>query len=304
MTNPNPLLEKLGFSNEDRVVIFHADDIGMCHASQAAYVDLIEAGIISSAAVMVPCAWFPATAQYCRENQVRHTHLDMGVHLTLTCEWSQYRWGPLSTRDAASGLLDDAGYFPCECGPVQEKGVVTAVYQELAAQFDQAVAAGIEPTHVDSHMGCVFHPRFLQSYFQLAQERQVPAMMLRAHALAGEQLTPQERVLFEEMLTALEESGFPLLDSIHMMPLDDPENRLQRAKAILDGLPVGVSYFIIHPAQDTPELRAIAPDWACRAADYQLFLSEEWRQVVAQSGVKMIGWRALRDVMRQAAPSL
>ncbi len=297
---PNPVLNKLGLSTNDRVVIFHADDIGMCHASQAAYEDLVSAGAVSSAAVMVPCSWFPATAQFCRENQAALPNLDMGVHLTLTCEWSQYRWGPVSTRDVNSGLLDDEGYFFRDCGPVQEKGVVTAVYHELAAQYDHAVAVGIEPTHIDSHMGCVFHPRLLPSYFQLAQERQVPALMMRAHALEAEQLLPHDLAGIQEILTTLEENGFPLLDHIDMMPLDQSDHRLEAAKQRLDALPAGVSYFIIHPAKDTPELRAIAPDWACRAADYQLFMSDEWRQVVAESGVKVIGWRVLRELMRAA----
>ena len=91
--HPNPVLKKLGFAPEDRLVIIHADDIGMCHASVAAYRDLMDAGLVSSAAVMVTCPWFPLVAEYCRQ----HPDADMGVHLTLTSEWDSYRWGPIST---------------------------------------------------------------------------------------------------------------------------------------------------------------------------------------------------------------
>src|SRR5262245_6136811 len=97
--NLNPALKKLGFSNDDRVVIIHTDDIGMSHASYAAFSDLWKVGIISSSAVMVPCPWFPKVASYCRSV----SDVDMGVHLTLTSEWDGYRWGPISTRDHASG---------------------------------------------------------------------------------------------------------------------------------------------------------------------------------------------------------
>ncbi len=103
--NPNPLLRKLGCSDSDRLVIIHTDDIGMCQATIQAYKDLWEFGTISSGAVMVPCPWFPAVAQMCRENP----GMDMGVHATLNAEWEGYRWGPVSTRDRESGLLDTRG---------------------------------------------------------------------------------------------------------------------------------------------------------------------------------------------------
>jgi len=104
---PNPFLKKLGFLDSDRAVIIHTDDIGMCHASVQAFKDLWEFGTITSGAVMVPCPWFPMVAQMCRANP----QMDMGVHATLNAEWESYRWGPISTLDQDSGLLDAGGYF-------------------------------------------------------------------------------------------------------------------------------------------------------------------------------------------------
>ncbi len=119
---PNPLLKKLGYSDSDRLVIIHADDIGMCHASIQAYKDLWNFGTITSGAVMVPCAWFPAVAQMCRENP----EMDMGVHATLNAEWDSYRWGPISTRDQSTGLMDADGYFHQERNPVYENGSMSS----------------------------------------------------------------------------------------------------------------------------------------------------------------------------------
>ena len=102
MTTPNPLLKKLGLSTNDRAVIFHADDISMSQASLSAYIDLAHGDTMTSAAAMVPCPWFPATAHFIRENQEK-LQLDVGVHLTLTSEWDHYRWGPISTTDPATG---------------------------------------------------------------------------------------------------------------------------------------------------------------------------------------------------------
>ena len=98
----NPALRRLGFAGDDRVAIIHADDVGMCQATLPAFADLMDAGLISSAATMVPCPWFAQVAAFCRGSDA----VDMGVHLTTTCEYTGYRWGPLSTRDPASGLIE------------------------------------------------------------------------------------------------------------------------------------------------------------------------------------------------------
>jgi len=296
----NPLLKKLGLSDNDRVVIFHMDDIGMCHSSYAAYLELIEFGLISSAATMVPCGWFPATAVFCQENQSTKP-IDMGVHATLTSEWSNYRWGPVAPITSESGLLDDEGYFYRDTASMQQHAQVESVQQELTAQVERALAAGIDVTHIDSHMGSIFHPQFLPTYLQVAQSYQLPALLLRPETTKEFMHDfGQEAADFAlKQLQALEDANFPLLDRLVGMPLDRHENRIEDAKHILGELPAGVHYFLSHPSLDTPELRAIAPDWRSRVGDYELFMSETWRKEVERSGVKVVGWRELRDMMRK-----
>ena len=297
----NPLLAKLGLSSNDRAVIFHADDIGMCHAAQMAYEELIAVGSISSAATMVPCGWYPATAVYCRENQANQPHIDMGVHVTLTSEWvGTYRWGPISTRERSSGLMDEQGYFYAETVPAQENMEPDAVKIEIEAQIHRALADGIDVTHIDSHMGSIFHAKFLPAYFDLAQKYQIPALAIRPDAIQGSWGEPDGSPEMLAEWQELEDNGFPMLDCIEGMSLDQPKNRIEEAKQRLYGLPPGVSYFIIHPSIDTAELRTIAPDWENRVADYELFRSDEWQKTVEESGVKVIGWRVLRDLMRAA----
>lgn len=296
----NPFLQKLGCDDDDRVVILHADDIGMCQAGLAAYAEMVEFGLLSSAAVMVPCPWFPATAVLYRTLQATHPHLDLGVHVTLTSEWEGYRWGPISTRDETSGLLDAEGYFPRQTAPVQAHGRAAAVLAEMEAQLQRALAAGIDVTHLDSHMGSIFHPQFMPLYIELAQRHHIPALAFRWQAsdLQAWGMDEVTAVAFANWSQNLEAGGFPLMDSIFMMPLDSHENRLDVARQWLTNLPPGLHYFLIHPAQDTPELRAMAPDWQARVADYHLFINEAWRQTVVQSGARVIGWREIREIMR------
>lgn len=272
---PNPVLQQLGYDDNARLVIIHADDVGMCHATLPAYADLSTKGLVSSAAVMVPCAWFPSVAAYCRE----HPEADMGVHLTLTCEWDVYRWGPISTGDPASGLIDSEGYFYRTTPDAQNHADPVAAQVEMNAQIDRAVAAGIQATHIDTHMGTVAHPKLAPAYIAAAVSRRVIAFAPRSSELTGGI------------------NGMPLVDHYTMMPLDG-DKPLELAKEKLAAVQPGITHFIIHPAVDTPELRAIAPDWRARVADYELFMSADLRQFIADQNIHIIGYRALQNLFK------
>lgn len=298
----NPALKKLGLAKNDRVVIFHADDIGMFQSSINAYADIVDFGLLTSAAVMVPCPWFLHAAEFCRKNQM-NKNIDMGVHLTITSEWRSYRWGPVSTRDMKSGLIDPFGYFFENIEAVQKHANIDAVSRELQTQIDYALASGIDVTHIDSHMGALFHPKFLDAYLRLAQDYQLPALFLRQDG-AGLRLFGINAEMAEQFIKqvpSLEEKGMPLVDNLYMMSLDRPENRRDQIQQVLKNLPPGISVILIHPCKDTQELRAAAwpEDWPNRIADFSTFIDEEFRGFVKQSGIHLIGYRRLRELMRQ-----
>lgn len=293
----NPVLAQLGYGPNDRVAIVHADDVGMCHAATAAFADLIEFGLVTSGSVMVPCAWFPAAAAYCRANP----QADVGVHVTLTCEWDAYRWGPLSTRERASGLLDDEGYFPRASSDVWERADADAVWRETVAQLDAAMAAGIDVTHLDDHMAASAHPRFFPRFVELAIARRLPLRALRPAGPPADEGEWQR--VHRESLLRVQEVGLPLFDAIGGLPLDDPTEPVAQARALFDRLPPGLSLIVLHPALDTPELRAIARDWPSRVAHYTAFTSRELRQYVRESGIHLISFRDIRNAEVQRCVS-
>jgi predicted glycoside hydrolase/deacetylase ChbG (UPF0249 family) len=297
--DPNPVLQKLGFTEGDRVVIVHADDVGMCQATLPAFADLTGFGLVSCGSVMVPCPWFPQVAAYCRQ----HPSVDLGVHLTLTSEWDTYRWGPLSTCDPASGLIDEEGYFPRQAEAVQARGDPEAVRQELQAQVTRALDAGIDVTHVDTHMGTVAHPKFIPTYVQLAVEHRLPILIPRLDEAGWRRIGMNDEMatFATQFVSQLEAQGLPLLDNLVMLPLDQPVDRIELVKQAFDSLPPGLTHLIIHPAQDTPEVRAITPDWQSRVGDYQVFTSEELRAHVKNAGIQVIGYRELRNLIRAEA---
>lgn len=294
--NANPVLKKLGYSETDRLVIIHADDIGMCQASVQAFKDLWSVGSITSGAVMVPCPWFPAAAQMCRENP----EMDMGVHATLNAEWENYRWGPVSTRDQASGLMDADGYFHQWHEAVYQNARPEAVAVEVNAQVEKALAAGIDVTHVDSHMGTILNSRFIQSYIQAAASRLLPNMLPRTNAKGIEMMgaSSEELMIYEPIMAQLESMGIPTLEGIVAMPLDHAEDHTGLAKKLLSELPVGITHFILHPSIDTPELRAICPDWPARVANYNAFMSDELKKFIESENIKLIGYRQIRNAMK------
>ena len=293
---PNPLLKKLGYSDTDRLVIIHTDDIGMCQASVQAFKDLWAFGTITSGAVMVPCPWFPATAQMCRENP----EMDMGVHATLNAEWEDYRWGPVSTRDQSSGLMDAQGYFHQDNEIVYQNARPEAVVIEVNAQIEKALAAGIDVTHVDSHMGTILNSLFIQSYIQAAASRQLPNMLPRTNAKGIELMgvSSEELTMYEPIMAQLESMGIPMLEGIVSMPLEHDQDHTGLAKKLLSELPVGITHFILHPSIDTPELRAICPDWSARVANYNAFMNVELKKFIETENIKLIGYRQIRNAMR------
>jgi predicted glycoside hydrolase/deacetylase ChbG (UPF0249 family) len=293
---PNPLLKKLGYSDNDRLVIIHTDDIGMCQASIQAFKDLWEFGTISSGAVMVPCPWFPAAAEMCRANP----QMDMGIHATLNSEWDAYRWGPVSTRDPQSGLLDKDGYLHQWQDAVYENAKDEAVAAELNAQVERALAAEIDVTHIDSHMGTIIHPKFVQSYLQAGMSRLIPNMLPRTNAQGFDTMGIDDAALamYAPILQQLETQGLPMLDGLFSLPLEHDNDHIGLAKTIFSEIPVGITHFIIHPSVDTPELRAICPDWKGRVANYQAFMSAELKAFIKDSGIQLIGYRAIREALR------
>jgi len=292
----NPILKKLGYPENARVVILHADDIGMCQSSVEAYADLLDAGIMSSAATMTPCPWYPAAAEFFRAQQ-NNPRFDLGVHCTLNSEWDKFRWRPLSTLDPKTGLLDTDGYFHSRSEPTQQLADPDAVEKELTAQVKYALASGFDVTHMDTHMLTLFHPRLLPPYLRVAQKFRLPAFALRAEHAWNNDLPKNVSALIRRA----EKRGMPTFDHFDALALTNHKNRLREAQRALDALPIGLSALVFHPCRDGAETRAMAPDWKCRVADYKLFLNEKFRAMISASGVHVIGYRALRDAMRNHA---
>jgi len=99
--------EKLGYTKDAKLLILHADDLGVSHSEDSASIYLLEKGLISSGSIQVPCPWFSEIAAYA----VAHPNTDLGIHLTLTSEWKYYKWDGVSGKDKTASLLNSNGFF-------------------------------------------------------------------------------------------------------------------------------------------------------------------------------------------------
>ncbi len=292
----NPALMRLGLKETDRVAILHVDDVGMCGASLDAFAELWATRAVTCGSVMVPCPWFRATAAWARENP----DADLGVHATLTSEWSGYRWGPVSTRDPASGLMDDERCFPRSSAEVAAHAKPDAVGAELRLQLQLAREAGISPTHLDTHMGSVLNARLYGAFTAAALDAGAMPFGLR---LSAEQwrkggYDEETAAALSEVVTGLEARGVPMLDRMLMLSLSVTEDRPAHTLNLLRRIEPGqIAYAIFHPAIDTAELRAICPDWRSRVGDYELLRSGRIRSELESAGVRLIGCRELQALM-------
>ncbi len=290
------LIEKLGFDAKDRVVIFHIDDMGFSHASNVASFGCLDYGIASCGSVIVPSPWFLETADICKKNP----KYDVGVHLTLTCEYELYRWRALSSVDTGTGLLDHESSLWRTSEAAVENVTGEAAEIEMRAQIQRAIDHGIDITHIDTHMGTVMNPKFIQAYLTLSQEFKVPAFMPRVTREKLIEIGLGEFAdIYLTFLEGLEKDGFPLIDQMIINTGGEQPNKVNYYRKRLEEIEPGLTHLLFHPAKMSEELKAITPESAVwRNQDYEAFTSSELKEYVENEGFEIIGYREIRDFIR------
>jgi len=288
------LAERLGYKATDRILIINGDDAGMCHTANLATTEALERGLMRTSTIMVPCPWFPEIAAYAKA----HPEKDFGVHLCHTAEWSKYRWGPVASKDKVPGLIDPEGYFWKGVMDVYAHATPEEALIEGRAQVQRALAAGIDVTHIDSHMGTMqLRPDYVKAYLQLAVEFDLPARMASQETLARNEF-PQLRDEFASR-------GIVFPD---YFVYDELKDEGKDVKAfwlrIVKNLKPGVTELYIHAGQPTDELKAITGSWPTRSQEFEVFTRDpEMKELVEEKKIILIGYRPLRALQRQERKS-
>lgn len=301
--------EKLGFPKEAKVLILHVDDAGMSWDSNEGAIQAIEKGVATSVSVMMPCPWVPGFLHYLKE----HSGVDAGLHLTLTSEWKNYRWGPLTGKPASPGLVDTVGSLWPSVEDVVKHAKPEEVDSEIRAQLERARSMGFEPTHLDSHMGTLFAtPEFMQLYIRLGIESKIPVMMPGGHnTMIGKQMNtaPALQAQLLQVGQMLWNAGLPVLDDLHNVSYgwqypsdknttDASLQKFATSKYIetIKTLKPGLTMVIMHCTSPTQIFGMISDSGTTRKGDLLAMTDPAFKKFLQQEGIILTTWR---EVMKR-----
>jgi predicted glycoside hydrolase/deacetylase ChbG (UPF0249 family) len=294
-TAPKSLAEQLGYPPDAKLLIVHADDLGVTHSVNAASLKALESGAVNSASIMVPCPWFPEIADYAKS----HPDVDFGLHLTLTSERVYYRWGPVASADKVRSLLDENGYFHHDWSPTTHIDPREAEL-ELRAQIDRAYAMGIRPTHLDSHQYRLASTgkELFEVALRLAHQYKLPFFVTRdwfADFPYLEKALGPNDVVIDHTITVEP----PIFVESNVAP----EKWADFYKNALRNMQPGVTELVIHLAYDDAEMRAATRErdtWgaAWRQRDFDFFTSLEFRNLLQDQNIKLVTWRQIANLSK------
>jgi hypothetical protein len=279
------IAERLGHPRDAKLLILHADDLGVAHSENAASFAALDSGGINSASIMMTTPWVTETANYMKAKP----NADLGLHLVLTSEWDTYRWGGVAPNDKTQSLHDPDGTMPRQVRTVMTRAKTDEVERELRAQIDRAYAMGIKPTHVDSHMGALFStPELFATYVKVARSYKLPflAFIGAMNPAARSALQPGD--IFPDTVF---DAGNTPKDRWKQFYLDAIKN-----------LKPGLTEILFHLGYDDAELQAVTVNkdaygsgW--RQRDFDVVMSPEWKQALKDNKVVLVTWREIQKAM-------
>jgi len=280
------IAERLGHPANSKLLILHADDLGVSHSENAASLDAIDKGAVNSASIMIPTPWVTEVAEYAKKNP----NADLGLHLTLTSEWATYRWGSTASRDQVPSLHDPDGTLPRGTQTVMTRAKLDEVEKELRAQVDRAYALGIKPTHLDSHMGALFTtPELMATYVKVARSYKLPFLGFIATPRPGTQAVVTKADVIPDTVIIADERV--------------PKERWKQFYLdAVNGLKPGLTEIIVHLAYDDAEMQAVTVNHeaygaAWRQRDYDVMNSPEFKKALKDNNVVLVTWRELGKLL-------
>jgi predicted glycoside hydrolase/deacetylase ChbG (UPF0249 family) len=236
---------------------------------------------------MVPCPWFPEIAAYAQSNP----SADLGLHITLTSEWKYYKWGPVTAKEKVPGLVNKNGFLYSAVDSVYQTASAAEVETEIRNQVIRAKEFGVDPTHLDAHMGTALQRLdYFRAYLKIGHEFKIPVFIPRL-------LEVPLKVEFDTIISDKD----VLVDHILSASPQDFKNGFANFYANgIKNLKPGLTYLIIHTAYDDEEMRAVTidhPDWgaAWRQEDFNFFTSPECKKVLKDNNIYVITWKEIRD---------
>ena len=287
--------EKLGFPKGKVILLLHSDDAGMCEEANIAVQTYSLKNHVQSAAVMMPCP----NAEEMVEWAKKHPQADIGVHLTLTSEWKNYRWGPLSDADKVPGLIDGEGKLWRSVPEVVANATAKEVEIEIRAQIDKMINMGYQPSHIDTHMGTLYaSPEFVKVFLKAAEDYNIPANaidvsdpdVLAFYKQSGYPIT-------NEVVKLLENYTLPKLDNFSSAPKAETyEEKKGNFFQLVKSLKPGLTEIIFHPSIGTDNLRSMTGSWQQRIWEAEMFSDPEVLEFFKTNDIQFTTWTEIMEM--------
>jgi predicted glycoside hydrolase/deacetylase ChbG (UPF0249 family) len=281
------IAEKLGYSEDDKLLVIHADDLGLEESVNSTSFESLKKNTVSSASVIMTTINIDEIANFSELNPT----LDLGVHLTVTSEWKMHKWGGILQNKDIPSMLNSNNHFYCNKRKFTKFSNLDEVRNELQAQIDLAVSMGINISHIDSHEGALFFdPDVFKMYLNLAKRNNLLAFVpIQASVHFDENFPkPDHAIIFDQFFMA--EAGIK------------PNEMEKYYLDILDNLKPGLSQIIVHFGLDNDKMKDITQGktnygslW--REIDYNVMNSEKFIKSLEENNIKLINYSDLKNVI-------
>ncbi len=281
--------EKLGYPAGKKVIILHADDAGMSEGANIAVANYLENKYIQSTAIMAPC---PAADEFIQW-AIDHPDADVGMHLTHTSEWKNYRWGPVADPAQVPGLIDPEGMLWPEVIDVVFHASADEIEKEIRAQIDKAISMGYKPNHIDTHMGTLYgHPEYVERFFKVAVEYGIPANAIDlSDPEVADKFKKQGYPINDDVIELMEQYPLPKLDNFTSAPnAKTYEEKVENFKTMIKSLPAGLTEIIFHPSVESEELKSITNSWQQRVWEAKMFSDPDLIKFFEEEEIIFTNW--------------
>ena len=305
------IAERLGYDKNAKLLIIHADDIGIAHSINIASFDAYKNNAINSGAAMIPSPWIKEVAEFHKE----YPKYDIGIHLTLTAEWKNYKWAGISSSNEIPSLLNEYNEFYDNTSDVNINANPEEVRKELQAQIDYARSLGINPSHIDSHMGAIAVNKDLwRVYIEVGYKNKLVSMATNSRVLnlfdedfpVPDYIVPVNDIymLYPEADRSFIENtaGEDIANTLIVNDIYKYEDWFNLYSSKIKSLIPGLNVFLLHLGYDNEELRAVTVDhpeygslW--RQLDFDVFNSDEIKKVLEDNDVKLVTWREIQEIV-------
>ena len=281
------LNQLLGFSENDKLLIIHADDLGLSHSVNELSLKALDSNYVNSASIMMPTPEVEEVVKHLIENPT----LDIGLHLTVTAEWESYKWDGISPKDSIPSMIDKYGNFYEKKKNFIKNANPEEVRMELQSQIDYARSLGINPSHIDSHEGALFFsPEIFKVYLEVAEKNNLPAFVPKELSPHFDKNFPKPKnlVIVEKLYMADKSIEFKNWENYY--------------HSIIKELKPGLNEIIVHLGTDNEELKDITSNRVAfgskwRNLDYEIISSAKFRSLLKENDIKLVNWTHIKNII-------